>query len=119
MGELEGHYQPLILGKTARIKSQMVHEDLDPYISWVNRHVRYAEWEASVRLRDEANTIVNSHKIPGAKLFHSLPAKGFFFFIFSFFFKLGFLDGKPGFNYAISKSWYYWLIGVLEKEARK
>jgi glycosyltransferase involved in cell wall biosynthesis len=119
MGELEGHYQPSIVGKTARIKSHMIHDDRDPYVSWVNRHVRYAEWEASLRLRGEVNATVKSHKIPGAKLFHSLPAKGFFFFIFSFFIKLGFLDGKSGFNYAISKSWYYWLIGVLEKEARK
>jgi glycosyltransferase involved in cell wall biosynthesis len=119
MGELEGHYQPSILGKTARIKSQMIHDDRDPYISWVRRHIRYAEWEASIRLREEANSIVNSHKIPGAKLFHSLPAKGLFFFTFSYFVKFGFLDGKSGFDYAISKSWYYWLIGVLEKEARK
>jgi len=119
MGELEGHYQPWIQGKTARIHEQLIHDDLDPYVSWVQRHVRYAQWEAEIRLRDEANSIVKSSKIPGGKVFHSLPGKSMLFFVICYFIKLGFLDGKPGFNYALSKSWYYWLIKILEKDLRK
>ena len=37
-------------------------------------------------------------------------------FGYSYFVRLGFLDGRAGFHYAIAKAFYYWQIGVKERE---
>ena len=116
MGELEGHYQPRIQGKVRKFKSKIVHDDVDPISSWMIRHVRYANWEAHLLLNKSVKVDVESSKGLIASIFHKFPFRPLNFFFYSYFFKLGFLDGRAGFNYAIAKSWYYWLSEVIATE---
>ena len=116
MGELEGHYQPIIKGKTKRFRSKLVHNDVDPISTWMMRHIRYADWEAHLLLNAKVKSQVDKSKGFGASLFHSMPFRPLGFFVYSYFFKLGFLDGRSGFNYAFAKSWYYWLSSMIAKE---
>jgi hypothetical protein len=118
MGELEGHYQPLVKGKVIKLKGRLLHDDNDPFISWINRHARYAQWEAHVGKRSQLNRAIVKSKTPEARVFHMLPFKPVFFFLNSYLFKFGFLDGRAGFDYAFAKAWYYWLISCLMKEAK-
>ena len=116
MGELEGHYQPIINGKTKNFANRILHNDNDPISSWMNRHVNYANWEAHLLADRKVKSEVDSSKGGMVTFFHKLPFRPLVFFIYSYLLRLGFLDGKPGFDYAFAKSWYYWLSGVIARE---
>jgi glycosyltransferase involved in cell wall biosynthesis len=114
MGELEGHFQPQIVGKVISLKSSIDHDDKDPILDWFARHVRYAEWESRV-MRDDymkKNVMMSKNLLP--RLFHKMFGKPIIFFVVSYFFRLGFLDGITGFRYAAAKSWYYWIVSLGE-----
>lgn len=119
MGELEGHYQPIVNGKIRKFKSRIVHDDSDPISTWMTRHVNYAKWEAHLMRNLMQKNKVDSSKGKMASVAHKLPFRPILFFIYSYFFKFGFLDGKAGFDYAFAKSWYYWLSGVIAREGEQ
>lgn len=118
MGELEGHYQPLVNGKIRKFKSKIRHNDHDPIATWMTRHVNYAKWEAHLLLHPEVKSSVDRSKGRAASIFHKLPFRPLAFFFYSYFFKLGFLDGKVGFDYAFAKTWYYWLSTLIAEEGK-
>lgn len=116
MGELEGHYQPRIQGKIKKFSSGIVHNDNDPISTWMNRHVKYAKWEAHLLKNKNIKKEVDTSKGVLGSLFHKLPFRPVAFFFYSYVIRLGFLDGRAGFDYAFAKSWYYWLSGVIARE---
>ncbi len=116
MGELEGHYQPIIAGRTRNFRNSIKHNDNDPISTWMSRHINYAKWEAHLLMFPETKNQVDSSKSGTSSWFHKLPLRPFAFFIYSYFMKLGFLDGRAGFDYAFAKSWYYWLSDVIARE---
>lgn len=116
MGELEGHYQPLSDLPVGRLQERLQHDDPDPVVSWVSRHTRYATWEAGVRLNNASRT-VRSRKSRQGRLFDKVPLKPVVFFLYSYVIRLGFLDGSAGFNYAVGLAFYYWQIGMFERDA--
>lgn len=119
MGELEGHYQPIIAGRTRKFRNAIKHNDNDPISTWMSRHINYAKWEAHLLMYPQTKNQVDSSKSGTSSRFHKLPLRPFAFFIYSYFMKLGFLDGRAGFDYAFAKSWYYWLSDVIAREKKK
>lgn len=116
MGELEGHYQPKIDGKVFRFKTGIRHNDNDLISTWMTRHVKYANWEAHLLLNHGAKNVVNDSKGKFASKLHKLPLRPLGFFFYSYILKLGFFDGRAGFDYAFAKCWYYWLSGLIARE---
>jgi glycosyltransferase involved in cell wall biosynthesis len=116
MGEIEGHFQPIVSGKIYKINSMLQERDLDPISSWAHRHVEYAKWDASVNLIPHVRRKVNSSKSLFGRIFHKLPFRPLIFFLYSYFLRFGFLDGKKGFDYAFGYTWFYWLAGVIHEE---
>lgn len=114
--EVEGHYQPDAHGEVGILASRLLHDDPDPIASWIGRHNRYSDWEAHLRVHSNARLKVREHKSSQGRLFDRLPGKPLIFFIYSYVIRLGFLDGRSGFNYAYGLAWYYWLIGVKVRE---
>ncbi len=114
-GDVEFHYQPEVKGDVSTLKNRLVHQDLDPFKSWLERHIKYAEVEARLRADSSLFDQLVSNKSKGSKLFYSLGSNSFIFFIYSFIFRLGFFDGRNGFSYALMKSWYYEAIYIMEK----
>ena len=41
---------------------------------------------------------------------------GSYLFVHSYVLKLGFLDGRAGLHFAVSRAFYYWQIGIKIKE---
>lgn len=119
MGELEGHYQPKVNGKTRKFKARIIHNDKDPISTWMTRHVDYAKWEAHLIQNKIEKNRVDFSKGLVASIAHRLPARPFLFFIYSYVIKFGFLDGRAGFDYAIAKAWYYWLSAVIAREGKQ
>jgi glycosyltransferase involved in cell wall biosynthesis len=116
MGELEGHYQPTVRGRTAHLTGRILHNDLDPVSSWFARHNRYSDWEAHLRTREGARKNVRSARTLKGRVFDAVPFKPLFFFLYAYVFRAGFLDGRPGFDYAFALSTYYWQIELKVRE---
>lgn len=117
--EVEGHYQPEVDGDVGRLEAAILHDDRDPVASWFDRHNRYSDWEAHLRLRRDLRTAVASRRSRQGRLFDKVPCKPAAFFVYSYFVRRGFLDGRAGFDYAFALSSYYWQIGVKTRELRR
>lgn len=117
--EVEGHYQPEVRGKIGRLTGSILHDDRDPLASWFDRHNRYSDWEAHLRLRRELRATIASSRSAQGRLFDRVPFKPGAFFIYSYVMRGGFLDGRAGFDYAFALSTYYWQIGLKARELRR
>ncbi|MEI2269262.1 glycosyltransferase family 2 protein [Microbacterium sp. No. 7] len=114
--EVEGHYQPEANGPVGKLRARIVHDDRDPVSSWFARHNRYSDWEAHLRLAPKARKEIASKRTLKGKVFDAIPFKPVLFFGYAFVVRLGFLDGRAGFDYALALSMYYWQIGVKHRE---
>lgn len=111
MGEIEGHYQPVLkfgreAEKIGQLKAPLLHYAYEDKAGWQARHMRYAAWEHGM----------NAHKAwpqdarLAKRVFKTLPFQAAAAFIHAYVLKLGFLDGSAGFKFARSRYWYYRMI---------
>jgi glycosyltransferase involved in cell wall biosynthesis len=112
--EMELHVQPEVSGVIGRARATIVHDDLEPLTHYFDRHNRYSDWEAVLRLNPSNTTGVE--RTSRGKLWARVPFKPFLFFAYAFVAKRGFQDGAPGFHYAIANSFYYWQISVKTRQ---
>jgi glycosyltransferase involved in cell wall biosynthesis len=119
MWEVEGHYQPQINGTTFLLKHRLIHHDHDSLFHYFDKHNRYSDWEANLRVKGllndprEANVGARSRL---KRIFQVLPFKTPAIFLHSYILRFGFLDGKAGLNYALARAMYYWQIGLKSAE---
>ena len=118
MWEVEGHYQPQVRGQVFRFKGSILHKDPDSFFDYFARHNRYSDWEAFLRVNPTIATTVSETKSFQGKVFSKIPMKPIFFFIYSYFLRGGWLDGRQGLDYAIALSFYYWQIGLKSRELK-
>jgi glycosyltransferase involved in cell wall biosynthesis len=118
MGEMEGHFQASINGKLKKFQNPLLEADNDNIADWFQRHVRYAEWDAAIMNDRSIRFQVLKHKTSGSRIFYSVPFRPITFFVYSYILKAGFLDGRRGFNFALSYSWFFWLCELIKKENR-
>jgi glycosyltransferase involved in cell wall biosynthesis len=116
MGELEGHYQPQASGKVETIVGRIEHDDKDPVRTWFDRHNRYSDWEAHLVVEPGVRASVARARSKQGAIFQRLPFKPLVFFLYSYVFRRGFLDGRPGLDYALALAFYYWQIGLKTRE---
>lgn len=118
MGELEGHYQPELSGKVRRARGRILHNDLDPVDTWFTRHNKYSSWEAHLKTNAATRSEIAHRRTLKGRVFDAVPFKPFLFFVYAYVVRAGFLDGRPGFDYAFALSSYYWQIGLKYRELR-
>lgn len=121
MWEVEGHYQPIVDGRIGMLRNALIHHDCKSLYAWFERHNRYSDWEAILRTRDDLSAM--SGKEPLIRrmmkhLFNVLPFRPLALFLYSYILKAGFLDGRAGFDYAIMRAFYYWMIEVKGRETK-
>lgn len=123
MGEIEGHYQPVLKDAycsdgIGRLENPMLHYAAPDRESWERRHERYAAWEAGMNARGAwpEDPIVWRQTLK--RLFRALPLRPLAAFLHSYVFKRGFLDGRAGLDFAMARARYYRLIGRQTKTAR-
>ncbi|PRY64664.1 glycosyltransferase involved in cell wall biosynthesis [Glaciihabitans tibetensis] len=117
MGELEGHYQPVVTGETRRLKGAIRHDDKDPVRTWFTRHNGYSDWEAYLRTHASVRADVAVRRSRQGRLFDSVPFKPLVFFAYAFILRAGFRDGRAGLDYALALAFYYWQIELKVREA--
>lgn len=120
-----------INGSIGRLKHDLVDEDHKGLASWLRKHVGYAELEAprrNVRMpipqrwrRFRAARVTDTRPLARAiakdLMFPSIPARPLAMFVYMYWFKLGFLDGKAGLRFCLYHAWYQLTIGALAAEA--
>lgn len=119
MGEIEGHYQPVVNGKIGQLSSPLIHHGPDDKTAWDEKHARYARWMAWMIKNGHEKFLYGTEQ--GARywikrIFLKMPLMPLVAFCDSYLIKRGFLDGHAGLGYALSRARYYRMIG---KELRK
>jgi glycosyltransferase involved in cell wall biosynthesis len=119
MGEIEGHYQPVLKPeftgeKIGFLRSSLVHLACEDLREWAFRHEKYARWEVGMNNRKSAwpqDPVLWREQV---KVF--LRGSRFrpeIMFLHSYVLKLGFLDGSAGRELALGRYRYYKRIADL------
>ncbi len=108
---MEVHEHPIIEGKIGIIHSKIIHKDFKTLEHYIEKHNAYSSWEAQRYFELKKNK--NGNLSLNQKIKYGLLNTGLlplFYFIGTYFFKFGFLDGKEGFFFARFKSHYFFQI---------
>ncbi|MCR4411022.1 MAG: glycosyltransferase family 2 protein [Thermoguttaceae bacterium] len=115
-GDVEVHEHVVLKGTAGYLKEPMLHLDFKDLHRFIERHNNYSTWDAKVRLNFLAGKDLSS-AIPARffgspverkrwlkRLWVRLPCRPLLRFVYMYFVRLGFLDGRPGFIYAMFKA---------------
>ena len=122
MWEVEGHYQPVVNGPKATLKARLLHDDHDRLYDWFERHNRYSDWEAVVRVngasRQGGETQTPCRQF-GKRTFARLPGKPLIVMVHALLLRSGWRDGRQGVQFAVAKAMYQWQIDLKAEEIRR
>ena len=132
--DMEVHEHPVLQGSVGELKSKIDHNDFKGLHSYIAKHNEYSSWEARryMKLRNagapmgadatgtavtETGTtpiVIDSEHVTATqrRKYNNLtrwwlaPAH----FLYTFVYKLGFLDGRAGYSFARMKAIYFWQI---------
>ncbi len=115
MGEIEGHYQPVLKdsykdAQIGQLENSLLHYAYEDQESWSRRHERYADWEVAMNKKGAWPGEVSAGRSLAKRLFRALPFRPAIAFLHSYVFKGGVLDGRAGFDFALSRLIYYRMI---------
>jgi len=113
-GDNEVHeHVVLATGEPGRLRHDFLHYAYPDLSVWIEKHNRYTNWEAHALIEG------NRGQIPATpfgspierrrwlkQLVRGLPCRPTLRFLYTYFFRLGFLDGYPGFILARLMAWY-------------
>ena len=111
MGEIEGHYQPVKKAgyedmKIGQIKAPILHYAYEDEADWWARHIRYACWEAQMIMRGAYPKDPVFWRESLKKLTRKSCLRPVLMFLYSYIFRLGFLDRREGLDFALSRKAY-------------
>lgn len=115
MGEIEGHYQPVLRSghnhrSIGRIKAPMVHEALCDERSWMFRHEKYARWEHGMNTKNAWPKDPIAWRERVKRALRKSRFRPEIIFLIGYIGKLGFLDGREGLYIARLRYHYYKMI---------
>lgn len=112
MGEIEGHYQPVLKDafageEIAQLQSPLLHHCYEDLEAHRRRHEGYAQWEARMIKRAAYPRDPLMWRAFLKSSFRRSPVRGWISFLYIYVVRLGFLDGVAGFRVANTKRQYY------------
>lgn len=125
-GDNEVHEHVVVQGQTGRLKCEMDHYAFPSVDVFIEKHNRYANWEARVtteqRLKGSSQSLQS--KEVGLRrrlkyLSQHLPFRPMLRFVYVYFWQLGFLDGKEGYHFANLHAMYEYLCVVKTFELKR
>jgi len=121
--DMEIHEHPIIEGEVGVVKAPILHHDNKPLKRYIERHNEYSSWEANryISLFDSDKKVWERFTSRQRKKYQYI-AKWWWsplYFIYSYFFKFGFLDGREGLIFAIMKCNYFFQIYCKIQEKLK
>ena len=108
--DMEVHEHPVLTGTAGTVHARIEHHDVRSMDHYIKKHAEYATWEANrfcwLRSAGEAEWGRLTRRQQCKYRMLNKPGVGFFYFLVSYFIKLGFLDGLAGFRFAWLKGRY-------------
>lgn len=108
--DMEVHEHPIINGEIGIIKSKIDHRDDRGISHYVAKHNEYSSWEALRYLKTIHDTNITNNWTWKQRLKYKLMGTIFIgpaYFIGSFFFMAGFIDGARGLAFSLLKMAYF------------
>lgn len=125
-GDNEVHEHVVVNGKTGRLKCEMDHYAFPSVDVFVEKHNRYANWEARVsmdRLLKGSGQLIQSKDVGMRRRLKSLsqrvPFRPLLRFFYVYIWQLGFLDGQAGYHFARLHAMYEYLCVVKAFELKQ
>ena len=121
-GDNEAHEHVELAGRVLRLRNELEHHAYPTIATWVEKHNRYAIWEAAQheRFRDEPipATIGPGKRFKRRlkKIALRLPFRPFVRFVYAYVLRLGFLDGRPGLIFCGLLAFYDFLASANRYE---
>ena len=110
----EVHENIIVDGQTKRLKSWLTHKSNESLSFWIKKQNEFSDWNAERRIRslDEKSpgmlSLFSSDPLIRRKwmkaMYLRMPFKPFFIFVYLYFIRLGFLDGREGFYFCALRS---------------
>ena len=128
-GDNEIHEHFVVSGVTRYLQPPLKHEDYRGIAHWIDRHNKYATWEAHLYLNlasepffPELLRILGldpfKRKRVLRRIWVRLPARPAVRFFTWYILRRGFMDGLEGFYFCVLMAWYELLIGLKLNELR-
>lgn len=123
--DMEVHERIIVDGRLASLKAPLIHEDFKGLNAYIERHNKYATWEARVRymfLYGAAGgnggirpNFLGNHQERRRFLkmiAMRVPFEPPLWFLYHYIVRLGFLEGRPGLIASRIRSWYVAQVGA-------
>ena len=118
----------VVEGKTGQLEGHIIHYPFSHGVGhWIDRHNKYSDMEAEDLIKDVAGTFrftdllcsdVTIKRQAFKALAYRMPGRPMLIFFYLYFFRMGFLDGRPGFRYSLMRSMYEFMIDLKVVEHR-
>jgi len=116
-------------GEIGFLSSHLLHFPFNKGINyWIERHNRYSSMEAETLLAETRgalpwNLLFSRDPAERRKILkqiaYRLPGRPVLIFMYLYFFRLGLLDGFPGFSFCVLRMIYEYMIDVKIRELRR
>jgi glycosyltransferase involved in cell wall biosynthesis len=123
-GDNEAHEHVELKGEVLRLRHELDHYAYPSIAVWVEKHNRYAVWEAAMYerfLREPIPASIGAgkrFKRRLKKLYLRMPMRPLVRFLYSYVVRLGFLDGRPGLVFCALLAFYDFLAWANLYEAK-
>ena len=107
--DMEVHERMIVKGKIGKLKNYLIHQDFKNLQSYLSKHNYYSSWKAHVRIKyyfhkNDDPEILKPNLFGNTqerrrwldKLFHHIPFEHWIWFVYHYFLRLGFLEGRRG-----------------------
>jgi glycosyltransferase involved in cell wall biosynthesis len=121
-GDNEAHEHVELDGRIQRLDNLLEHHAYPTIATWVEKHNRYAIWEAALSEQFLTEPIpktigsVQRVKRRLKKIAWRLPMRPLVRFVYAYFLRLGFLDGRPGLIFCGLLAFYDFLASANRYE---
>ena len=116
--DMEIHEHPVVSGPVGTIGARILHDDYKSLSKFIGRHNEYSDWEAR-RFLEMRNGVTKRPMTQRQRVKYALLRSRWFgalYFVYTYFIRGGFLDGRSGFDYAVLKAGYFYSIALKISE---
>lgn len=117
-----------VVGKIADLQHDLIDENLKGMDEWFERQNRYSRKDAEFELQQEGAGIRISNLFSGDPLLcraalkrvaYHLPARPLIYFLYCYFWRLGFLDGRDGLTFCLMKAMYQQMVVIKKYDVQR
>ncbi len=128
-GDNEVHEHVRLAGRIGFLRPPLLHQDERDISAWLERHIRYATWEAHLYRRLKAEPLLPAlpdllardpvrRRRALRRVWVRLPCRPALRFLVWYLLRRGVLDGRAGLIYCLLLAWYELIIGLRLRELR-